>query len=138
MHGLQSKLEWQYPGLTVTPLTISGQEWLNGADLGDVDAVVFALGLPTLEQAFSRALRKGRKQLPMLFTWLEPLDLGGHSVLSWTQGGVDRQDWTQALSKDTFHGEMLFFPIVGIQRIRVWAMTTNGAFFELKKEEKNG
>ena len=55
-----------------------------------------------------------------------------------TPSGVDRQDWTQALSKDTFHGEMLFFPIVGIQRIRVWAMTTNGAFFELKKEEKNG
>lgn len=22
----------------------------------------------------------------MLFTWLEPLDLGGHSVLTWTQG----------------------------------------------------
>lgn len=84
--GLQSKLERQYPGLKVTPCTISGQEWLHGADLGDVDAVVFALGLPTLEQAFSRALRKKKKQLPMLFTWLEPLDLGGHSVLTWTQG----------------------------------------------------
>lgn len=86
VHGLQSKLERQYPGLKVTPLTISGQEWLYGADLGDVDAVVFALGLPTLEQAFSRTLRKKKKQLPILFTWLEPLDLGGHSVLSWTQG----------------------------------------------------
>ncbi|MBZ2206510.1 Mov34/MPN/PAD-1 family protein [Massilia soli] len=55
-----------------------------------------------------------------------------------TPSGVDRQDWKQALSKDTFYGDMLFFPIVGIERIRVWAMTTNGAFFELKEEEKNG
>ncbi|MDN2713684.1 Mov34/MPN/PAD-1 family protein [Janthinobacterium sp. SUN120] len=55
-----------------------------------------------------------------------------------TPSGIDRQDWKQALSKDTFHGDMLFFPIVGIERIRVWAMTTNGAFFELKEEEKNG
>lgn len=86
VHGLQCKLERQYPGLKVTPLTISGQEWLHGADFGDVDAVVFALGLPTLEQAFSRSLRKKNKQLPLLFTWLEPLDLGGHSVLTWTQG----------------------------------------------------
>lgn len=55
-----------------------------------------------------------------------------------TPSGVDRQDWKQAVSTDTFHGDRLFFPIVGIERIRVWAMTTTGAFFELKEEEKNG
>ena len=61
-----------------------------------------------------------------------------HPELDPTPSGVDRQDWKQALSKDTFQGDVLFFPIVGIERIRVWAMTTNGAFFELKEEEKNG
>jgi integrative and conjugative element protein (TIGR02256 family) len=55
-----------------------------------------------------------------------------------TPSGVDRQDWKQSVSKDTFHGDILFFTIVGIERIRVWAMSTNGAFFELKEEEKNG
>lgn len=55
-----------------------------------------------------------------------------------TPSGVDRQDWKQALSKDSFHGDRLFFPIVGIERIRVWAMTTNGEFFELREEKKNG
>ncbi|WGG48873.1 ThiF family adenylyltransferase [Rugamonas sp. DEMB1] len=86
VHGLKYQLERQYRGLKVTPRATHGQEWLRGADLSDVDAVVFALGLPTLERAFSGALRKRNKQLPMLFTWLEPLDLGGHSVLAWMQG----------------------------------------------------
>lgn len=55
-----------------------------------------------------------------------------------TPSGVDRQDWRQALSTDAFHGDRLFFPIVGIERIRVWAMTCDGAFFELKEESKDG
>lgn len=52
--------------------------------------------------------------------------------------GVDRQDWKQAMSTDTFHGDRLFFPIVGIERIRVWSMTRDGAFYELMEEKKNG
>lgn len=84
--GLKYQLETHYPGIKVIARATSGQEWLRGANLGEVDAVVFALGLPTLEQSFARALRKAKEQLPMLFTWLEPLDLGGHSVLTWTQG----------------------------------------------------
>lgn len=55
-----------------------------------------------------------------------------------TPSGVDRQDWRQALSTDAFHGDRLFFPIVGIERIRVWSMTCDGAFFELKEESKDG
>jgi hypothetical protein len=82
--GLKYQLETHYPGLTVTSCATNGQDWFNGADLSDVDAVVFALGLPTLEQAFSRAFRNKNKLLPLLFTWLEPLDLGGHSVLTWS------------------------------------------------------
>ncbi|WP_295751510.1 ThiF family adenylyltransferase [Undibacterium sp.] len=84
--GLKFQLETHYPGLSVTARATSGQDWFGGADLTDVDAIVFALGLPTLEQSFSRALRKKNVMLPLLFTWLEPLDLGGHSVLTWTQG----------------------------------------------------
>lgn len=51
--------------------------------------------------------------------------------------GVDRQDWRKALSSDTFYGDQLFFPIVGIERIRVWSMTCDGAFSELTEEKKN-
>ena len=84
--GLQYQLEGHYPGLQVTRQATSGENWLRSTDLSDIDAVVFALGLPTLEKVFSRELRKKNRLLPMLFTWLEPLDLGGHSVLTWTQG----------------------------------------------------
>jgi hypothetical protein len=84
--GLQYQLERHYPGLTVMRQATNGESWLRASDLSDVDAVVCALGLPTLEKAFARELRKKNKLVPLLFTWLEPLDLGGHSVLTWTQG----------------------------------------------------
>jgi hypothetical protein len=86
VYGLKYQLENHYPGIEVSARVTQGQEWLRGTNLGDVDAIIFALGLPTLEQSFSRALRNIKKKIPMLFTWLEPLDLGGHSVLVWTQG----------------------------------------------------
>lgn len=85
VYALKFQLERQYPGLEVNPRASKGEEWLLGADLTDVDAIIFALGLPTLERAFSSAIRKKSKQIPLLFTWLEPLDLGGHSVLTWAQ-----------------------------------------------------
>jgi integrative and conjugative element protein (TIGR02256 family) len=45
---------------------------------------------------------------------------------------VDRNDWNNSVAHDTFTGERLFFPIVGIERIRVWTRTRNGALEELK------
>ena len=86
VYGLKAELERQYPGLKVTPVARWGQEWLKSASFDDTDAIVVAFGLPTLERSFNRAFRRIKKQLPVLFTWLEPLDLGGHSVLVWTGG----------------------------------------------------
>jgi len=61
-----------------------------------------------------------------------------HPEVDPTPSGVDLKDWEQALSKDTFPGNQLFFPIVGIERIRVWSMTRDGAFFELTEEVRYG
>lgn len=47
---------------------------------------------------------------------------------------VDRRDWTKAIARDSFEGERLFFPIVGIDRIRVWTKTRNGAIEELQEQ----
>jgi len=55
-----------------------------------------------------------------------------------TPSGVDRRDWEQAMSQDTFEGDRLFFPIVGTQRIRVWCLNRRGNFRELKEEVRNG
>ncbi|MET3555266.1 MULTISPECIES: Mov34/MPN/PAD-1 family protein [Burkholderia] len=52
--------------------------------------------------------------------------------------GVDRSDWQQAVSRDNFEGDRLFFPIIGTNRIRVWTLSRRGTFRELKEEVKNG
>jgi hypothetical protein len=82
--GLEFYLQSRYPGVTVKGHNIRGQDWLNQMDLNDIDAIVFAIGLPTLERSFQKVLRKKNKNIPLIFTWLEPLDLGGHSVCVWT------------------------------------------------------
>ncbi|UGS90966.1 Mov34/MPN/PAD-1 family protein [Ralstonia wenshanensis] len=52
--------------------------------------------------------------------------------------GVDLADWQQAVSRDTFEGERLFFPIVGTRRVRVWCLSRRGSLKELKLEVKRG
>lgn len=51
-----------------------------------------------------------------------------------TPSCLDRRDWTKAIAQDTFEGERLFFPIVGIDRIRVWTKTRNGPIEELQEQ----
>lgn len=89
--ALEVVLTRRYPGIKVNGLPITAQEWLRGTDLSGIDGVVLALGMPTLERSFARAFRARHHCLPVVFTWLEPLDLGGHSVLMWTnaQGCLD-------------------------------------------------
>lgn len=83
--GLKYELERKYPGIKITEVPNTAQDWLKKCNLKDLDGVVLAFGLPTLERSFCRALRNTEKMLPVLFTWLEPLDLGGHSVLIWSK-----------------------------------------------------
>ena len=51
---------------------------------------------------------------------------------------VDRRDWQQAVSGDTYEGSRLFFPIVGTDCLRIWTLSRQGAFKELKLEKKYG
>lgn len=82
--GLKHQLERRYPGLTVDAVAVTAQRWLARTDLAGLDGVVLALGAPSVERALARALRSQEHKLPLVFTWLEALDLGGHSVLMWT------------------------------------------------------
>lgn len=142
--GLGFELKRRYPGIQVTEVADWAQEWLKTADFSNVDAVVFAFGLPTLERSFCRALRsRAKKRLPMLFTWLEPLDLGGHSVLTWTEGsgcldclyrddeGLDilqaRTSFlepNQAVSKNLTGCSSIFVPYGALQSRRTGLMAT--------------
>lgn len=57
-----------------------------------------------------------------------------HPEDSPTPSHIDRQDWQQAVAKDTFDGPRLFFPIVGCCEIRVWTKSRTGGIRELKRE----
>ncbi|MBS7690742.1 hypothetical protein I0E98_10725 [Pseudomonas lalucatii] len=81
---MRYQLERKYPGLQVTPVATTAQDWLPSADLAELDGIILALGSPSVERAFSRHLMLIPKPLPLVFTWLEALDLGGHSVLMWS------------------------------------------------------
>jgi hypothetical protein len=82
--GLKVQLEDRYPGLEVNCVTSTAQEWDDGASLSEFDGIVVAFGAPSVERSYSRRFRLESSNLPVVFTWLEPLDLGGHSVLMWS------------------------------------------------------
>ncbi|SER99814.1 ThiF family adenylyltransferase [Halopseudomonas bauzanensis] len=84
--ALKLALERRYPGLNITSVCATAQNWLKTADISKYDGIVLAFGAPSIERSFSRVLKDKRFDLPIVFTWLEALDLGGHSVLMWTQG----------------------------------------------------
>jgi len=84
--ALKMALELRYPGLNVTAVPTAAQTWLKTADLSQYDGIVLAFGSPSIERSFSRALKGRELDLPVMFTWLEALDLGGHSLLMWTKG----------------------------------------------------
>jgi molybdopterin-synthase adenylyltransferase len=50
--------------------------------LNDYDLIVSALGNPTSELALNRQVRGVKSSPPLIFSWLEPLGIGGHAVLA--------------------------------------------------------
>lgn len=84
--GLRLQMQRRYPGLKVKSECKTAQTWLKTADLKEYDGIVVAFGAPSVERSFSRAFKARRPELPIIFTWLEALDLGGHSVLTWGRG----------------------------------------------------
>lgn len=49
-------------------------------DIADLDLIIFATGCETADLQANEVLR-GRRSPALLFTWLEPLGIGGHAVL---------------------------------------------------------
>lgn len=79
--ALQATLLTRYPGIEIEAVVDSAYRWLLSNTKNDVDGFVVALGMPTLERQLARALRQCHPNVPVVHTWLEPLDLGGHAIL---------------------------------------------------------
>lgn len=80
--GLKYELTRHYPGVHVTSKKMTAQQWFASADFPSIDGVVVAIGSPTVERLLAKGLREGAPNIPIVLTWLEALDLGGHSVLT--------------------------------------------------------
>lgn len=79
--ALHAVLVTQYPGLTAEAAEEGAYRWLLSNADAEVDGYVIAVGMPTLERQLARTLRQSQRDVPIVHTWLEPLDLGGHAVL---------------------------------------------------------
>jgi integrative and conjugative element protein (TIGR02256 family) len=54
-----------------------------------------------------------------------------HPERSPTPSTVDRQDWERAVATHAYHGDRLYFPIVGTECIRVWTKARGEPIREL-------
>jgi molybdopterin/thiamine biosynthesis adenylyltransferase len=84
VHAMQAAIERELPYVCVTPFHVSLQELLlvdaPKVSLLDYDLVISATGDQGAELALNRALREKPTAPPCIFTWLEPLGIGGHAM----------------------------------------------------------
>lgn len=78
--GVQQELMRKYPGVVASSRLQGAHTWLQDKGPQQVDGVVIAIGVPTIERELVRHLRKSGATFPVVVTWLEALDLGGHAI----------------------------------------------------------
>ncbi|MDX2004484.1 MAG: ThiF family adenylyltransferase [Meiothermus sp.] len=81
--ALRADLQFRFPHLQVNPVHAPILDALRRGlvALETFDLVVAATGEPTVELELNARLRSLTKAPPTLFTWVEALGLGGHSLL---------------------------------------------------------
>lgn len=81
--ALKGELEAELPYVQVRAMTETIERALadGTVDLADYDLIVLALGNPTVELAINERLHQLPGAPPAIFTWLEPLGIGGHALL---------------------------------------------------------
>jgi len=82
--ALKHQLERRYPGLVVNDFVGDAEQWFAASSLAGIDGIVVAIGTPAVDRVIGRKLRSAGLSMPVVTTWLEALDLGGHSVRVWT------------------------------------------------------
>lgn len=80
--ALAGTLQRDLPRITVQQYYQSLEEWESGNSFHDVDMICLATGNPSLERAFVQNHLPNKSCPPILASWIEPLSLGGHAVLS--------------------------------------------------------
>ena len=86
--ALKQELEKQIPYLPIEAIPGRIEELIEdgSVDFGRYGLLVFAVGNPTVELAMNQTIRSLANPPRTVFTWLEPLGIGGHALL--VQPGV--------------------------------------------------
>ena len=81
--GLAAQLSAGLPDLAVTPLPMSADAAFasHGDLLRQSDAIVIAIGNPSVPLHLNDELAERSFACPVVFTWLEPYGIGGHAAL---------------------------------------------------------
>ncbi|AKF85442.1 hypothetical protein MFUL124B02_12825 [Myxococcus fulvus 124B02] len=82
--GLKEEIEHAIPYVSVAPFHTRIEDLLRQAEpeVRQHDLLILALGYPTIELDVNDWLWSNSAHPPALFTWLEPLGLGGHALLT--------------------------------------------------------
>lgn len=82
--ALAQQLEQGHPKTRVHPIASTIEHRLDEEPcfLNAYDLVVVAIGNPTIERHLNTFAHTHRHVPPMLYTWLEPLGIGGHALLT--------------------------------------------------------
>jgi molybdopterin-synthase adenylyltransferase len=83
VEALKEEIEMQLPYVQVTAIASTIEKAIEGGtiDLANYDLLVLALGNPTVELAMNERVHTMQKSPAAIFTWLEPLGIGGHALL---------------------------------------------------------
>src|SRR5690606_36020812 len=81
---LKEELERQLPYMQVNTIADRIECLLldEKINLNDYDLIVMATGDPTVELYVNHLIHDQKLNPPALFTWLEPLGIGGHALLT--------------------------------------------------------
>lgn len=84
VEALKEEIEAELPYVQVTAIfnTIEKALFEEKVNLLDYDLLVLATGNPTVELEINARVHAMQKGPAMVFTWLEPLGIGGHALLA--------------------------------------------------------
>jgi len=87
--ALKAELECHLPYVVIEPIDRSVQAVLAGGtvNLQRYDAIAVATGKPAVDLWINRQIHAHKYQRICVFTWLEPLGIGGHAVRVRTRSG---------------------------------------------------
>lgn len=82
--AIKEELENQFPYLQITANISTIEQALHRKEINleNYDLIISAIGNPTVELEINNRIQMLKNSPPTIFTWLEPLGIGGHTLLT--------------------------------------------------------